>query len=726
MVVLYSCTLFLSAFLLFALQPILGKLLLPLYGGAPAVWNTCMVFFQTMLLFGYFYANKLTLTRNFGVQAALHLLALGGASWFLFFHTEIGRELGSPSEQPAFHLIRILSEKVGIPFLLIASTSSLLQNWFGTVRSSKPRDPYHLYSASNLGSLAALLAYPFLLEPALTLSNQLLYWKWGYLLLLVLIAACACVRARQGGVETPALEKRSELTWRRRLSWFLLSFLPSSLLIGTTTYLSTDIAAVPLLWILPLVLYLASFVIAFSRTGAKIGQDRLFALGRVAAFLSCVAILGIILESNQPAFLFYPAHLLLFFLLALLCHLRLTEDRPPVDRLTDFYFWLSLGGVAGGMFNTLLAPNLFSMVAEYPLAILCATLFRQGKGKAALSWKSDLLFSVLLALLVIALARGVALAGFGAGRLVNLAVLGPPMILAYRAVNQPRRYAFGVIAIYAACLFFFSGRGHLLEYRERTFFGTNKVERDGNGRFRMFFHGSTLHGQQFLDPERRHVASAYFSRRGPMGRIFDLARKGIPGFSQVGVVGLGAGTLATYAEQGDAWTFYELDPSVLRIAYDSGFFTFLRDSKAPLRFVLGDARLRLREAGDGGFDLLILDAFSSDSIPSHLLTREAVDLYWSKLRSDGMLVFNVSSRYFDFRPLLAALARESGARAYYIDHDMSEDVSERTGAAPSSWIVMVRSGGVFTALGDDKAWTLLEDNETKAWTDDYSNILTLF
>jgi spermidine synthase len=730
---LYASTLFTSAFLLFVLQPMVGKLLLPLYGGTPAVWNVCLVFFQTMLLLGYLYANRLSRFRYSHLQFFLHFSIFAAAGYFLQKPLSAHSEFSHPSmTEPVSTLLVILIKFLGIPFLWLSATSSLLQNWFSQSEHPSANDPYFLFAASNFGSLTALLLYPLGIEPFFTLSTQFLVWKQGYWVLGGLILLCAISWKRWPGKKELSLSiPLSRVSWKTRMRWIMLSFVPSSLLIGATTYLSTDIAAVPLLWIIPLLLYLVSFIAAFSRMTKLLGVTQVFWLGRMVAFGSCVAVLGIILESNHPAWLFFPLHLILFFLICLLCNLRLAQSRPPVDRLTEFYFWISLGGALGGIFNTLLAPHLFTMVAEYPLIILIGTLFRERDPKQE-DPREDLLMDVVIGLLaaatVFTLNKVVLAAGLGTGKGINLLVLGLPMLLAYRFVNRPRRYALAVLAIYASSLFFFSGRGNELVYRERTFYGINKVERDSEGKFQLFYHGSTLHGQQFLDPAKRSEPLAYFSRESPIAQVFEMARSGHPDkISNLAIVGLGVGTMAAYAQKGEAWTFYEIDPGVLRLARDSGYFTFLKESASHVenRFILGDARLRLKEAPDGEFDVLILDAFTSDSIPVHLMTREAVSLYWQKLKPDGILVFNVSNRYFDLAPTLSALAKDSGASAFLAEHDISEAQSNATGIAPSSWIAMVKQPENWAKISKNRRWLRLEPDNSRVWTDDFSNILSL-
>jgi spermidine synthase len=732
MLISYAFALFWAAFLLFTLQPMVGKTLLPLFGGTPAVWNVCMVFFQTILLAGYLYAHGICKTANFRWQTFFHLSFLLFGSFFLLQNLQLNFEIGSiNSSQPSIILLQILLQNLGIPFLLLSATASLLQSWFSTSNHVAASDPYFLYASSNLGSLLALVSYPLWIEPLFTVSQQFSYWKVGFYFLIFLIGICAFLRRKNAPVLLNKNEgKSSSLKNKDRFLLFLYAFVPSSLLLGITNYLSTDVAAIPLLWVIPLILYLLSFIVAFSKLGKIFGEKQNFLLGRFVAFGTCVAILGIILESNQPAILFFPVHLTLFFLICLLSHLRLAQSRPNTNSLTEFYFWISFGGAIGGIFNTLVAPLAFSIIAEYPIMLLLGSTFRKGEligeeKKTTISF--DLLFFVILAATIFFLSSLVKLSGLEPGRLVNLFVLGAPMILAYRFVKQPRRFALGVLAVYLGSVFFFSGRGHHLIYRERTFFGTNKIEQDAKKKFMLFFHGSTLHGQQALDPQKRKEPLAYFSKESPIAEVFSISRSNIQNFHRVGIVGLGAGTLATYSIKGESWIYYEIDPSVVKIARDSGYFTFLRDSAAfdTSEFVIGDARLMLKNSLSEKFDLLVLDAFSSDSIPVHLITTEALQLYWEKLQPNGVLVFNVSSRYFQFGPLLAALAEETSAKAFIREHDLTEEVVERDGTAPSSWVVMIKKENPLPAFELNKKWIPLKPRGIQPWSDDYSNLLSI-
>lgn len=729
-VILYSITLFFSAFLLFALQPMVGKVLLPFFGGTPGVWNVCLVFFQSMLLGGYIYANRLSRIRKFSFQVLCHLALLIFALFFLRKSIFESVATFQPSiESPIFSLLLLLVVSLAVPFLLLSATSSLLQSWFSESGHARAKDPYFLFVSSNLGSLLALIAYPFFLEPNIRLSNQFQLWKAGYFSLFILIFVCALFRLKNREIAKAKVNsEREKIIPRKKAHWFILSFIPSSLLIGVTTFLSADVAAFPLLWLIPLVLYLGSFIVAFSQVGIQFSKKQNFLLGRATAFLACVVIIGIILESSQPAKIFLPANLILFFIVAILCHIRLVQIRPASENLTEFYFWISLGGAAGGIFNTMIAPKLFSVVAEYPILILLGTIFRSGSvlpDSEKPNFRRDFGYALLVSMLFIFLSKCISHFEIAPTKLVILIVLGIPMILAYRTVKFPQRYALAVGLLYISSLFFFSSRGHHLLYRVRTFYSTLKVETDANNKFTMLFHGSTLHGRQLLDSERHKLPIGYYSKGSPVSEVFQFARKENGNFSKVGIIGLGTGTLAAYGLKGEQWSFYEIDPMVIHLARDSNYFSYLKDSEifSNAQFLEGDARIRLKESENSKFDLLIFDAFSSDSIPTHLLTAEALSLYQEKLKSGGIMLFHVSSWYFNLAPVLGSVAKNLGMQAFLKAQYLTEEDEEKDGRVSSKWIVVTKDEVLSKKMGTKLGWKALDAKAGFLWTDDYSNIL---
>ncbi len=686
---LFALTLFIGSALIFVVEPMFAKMILPLLGGSPAVWNTCVVFFQAGLLAGYAYAHVLTTRLSVRQQAITHgvLVLLAAAT----LPVALRPGWTPPVEgTPVPWLLLILTLGLGAPFMVVSATAPLLQKWFAGTDLPSARDPYYLYSASNVGSILALLAYPFVIEPSWSLSQQSVTWSAGYAVFAALTITCAVVAARRhvsGGFRLSAsaeasagprrgamreggqAEETSDLpaeagshttvvTWRVRAHWLALSIVPSSLLLGLTTYLSTDIAAVPLLWTVPLTLYLLSFVLAFAPV--QVVPARL--VDRTMPLLVAVLVLSIAAGAGgRILLLLIPLHLVVFFVCALHLHTALAQRRPGTHHLTEFYLWLACGGVLGGLFNTFIAPLAFNGIVEYPAAIVAACLVR--------SWpEGSTPRRVLRADVVLPLALGAVTLGVAyalRAQVLSAAVFTGLLTLLTLACfsfsRRPVRFGLGVaVMLIAAQLYPRDGQTLLLA--ERTFFGVLRVRADASTNRRVLMHGSTVHGEQSVDPARRHEPLSYYHRSGPMGQLMHALGDRLEGAS-IGVVGLGAGSLAAYASPGQQWTFYEIDPAVARLARAGGAFTFLRDCGPSCDVVLGDARLSLARRQASGYSLLVLDAFSSDGIPVHLLTREALELYLARLAPDGILAFHISNRHLRLQPVLAAVAEEWGLSA---------------------------------------------------------------
>jgi hypothetical protein len=729
---LFALALLVSASLLFCVQPMIAKMILPLLGGSPSVWNVCMVFFQAMLLIGYSYAHATTVWLGVRRQVILHLGLLWLPLLILpFAITEGAARSLSPHVNPTGWLLALLLSTVGLPFFVVATTAPLLQKWFAETGHPSGKDPYFLYAASNLGSLVALLGYPILMEPRLRMAQQSAFWAVGYAALMALTVACAfyVLRARGGLPQTvdepadPPAAGHPRLI--QRLKWVALAFVPSSLLLGVTTYLSTDVASIPLFWVIPLALYLLTFIVAFSRRSIL----PLSLATRTMRIIMILLVLVICLGTVQAVFI--PLHLLTFFMAALVCHGELARERPAVRHLTEFYLAVSIGGVLGGIFNALVAPVVFDRVAEYPLALVLAALAlpraASGSGQRA-AWARRLDFALPLALGAVLLAWVRLGSEYSADRLPSelgmKVAFGLGGLICFTFAERPVRFALGVASLLAAGMLM--NQGHVL-HRERSFFGTTRVVLVEGGSYHQLSQGNTLHGQQSLDPARRREPLLYYHRTGPIGQVVDVAFQRSLG-SSVAVVGLGTGSLAAYARPDQCWKFYEIDPAVVRIARDPAYFTYLHDCEASrLEIILGDARLRLRDAPEHAYGLLILDAFSSDAIPVHLLTRESLDLYRRKLLPDGLIAFHISNRYLDLAPVLGALARDSGmvCRVRQDVHVKAED--ERMGKSASIWAVMANREADLGALAEDPAWVspFVRPSES-AWTDDFSSVFDHF
>jgi spermidine synthase len=746
--VLYAATLFVGATLLFLVQPLIGKVLLPLLGGTPGVWNTCMVFFQAVLLGGYLYAHRSIARLGIRRQAALHLglLLLVPIAFAVAVSARgspvpaIASLLPADQDYPIFGLIAFLAAAVGVPFFVLSTTAPLLQRWFASTGHPSAHDPYFLYAASNAGSLVGLLSYPFLIEPRLPLAEQ--QWMWavgvGIYAVMVLVCAVMVMGRRSGSRESrgESSELRVPRSALRTGTWVALAALPSAMLLAVTTHLTTDLAPVPLLWVVPLSLYLLSFILVFARWPDRVHRG----VGRITPMLLLFVVVSLVTDAAEPWGLIAGLHLAAFFGVCLVCHGELAKHRPPAEQLTAFYFWLSLGGVLGGAFTALVAPVIFHRLGlvEYPLLLVLAALVRP-RSEGVGSGLRPVDVALVLGLLVIALSlvyvvpRYVALpAGSDAAeamvaRLVRSGLMfGMPAVVAFALVRRPARYALALASLLIAGVLAPSQLGETL-YRERNFFGVVKVVRSTDGKFIRMVHGRTLHGQQRTDETGPPRPMTYYHERGPVGNLY----RSLPPerLRRVAVVGLGTGAIAAYARPGQGWTFYEIDPAVARIASDTNYFTFLANCRADrCDIVLGDARRQLARAPDGGFDLLILDAFSSDAIPVHLLTREALALYVQKLAPGGILAMHLSNNHLDLPPLVDRMAADfSPPLVARYNHDFPTDAEKADGKTASQWMVLARTAADLGPMARGPHWQPLRDGrDGPVWRDDFANLLSVW
>lgn len=709
----FSATLFTSAALLFTVEPMFAKMVLPRLGGSPAVWNTCVVFFQAAMLAGYAYAHVSSRRLTLGQQAAVHVLLIVLAAFVL--PVAIPADWVPPVDgSPIPGLLALLFVTIGAPFFIVSATAPLLQKWFSETDHPSARDPYFLYAASNLGSIAALLAYPFLVEPLWPLSLQSEGWTISYVLFGALTVICVlAVPSRTRASQQVLTDAPSEpISWARRGRWLALAFVPSSLMLGVTTFLSTDVAAMPLLWTIPLALYLLTFVIAFA--SRPIVPARATSRAALVLVLSMMALtlVGIV----QPAWVIMPIHLAGFFTAALMLHGELSRDRPSTHHLTEFYLWISIGGLLGGAFNTLLAPILFSSVLEYPLVLALALGFRPPPARSTgrtVTLQDLGLASALAITITIAL---VALRTGAIGSIGLSAAAGVGGILFAASAKRPIRLGLALMLVVLGMARLTPPGGDVL-HAERTFYGVHRVTSDrASGRQRLF-HGSTLHGEQSLDPRVRQEPLTYYHRTGPVGQMLGQLSEQL---EHVGVIGLGAGSLAAYALPGQQWTFFEIDPAVARIAANPEWFTYLSGCGSACTVVLGDARLSLASRDDT-YDLIVLDAFSSDAIPAHLLTREALALYLGRLSNRGVIAFHISNRHLDLRPAVASLTAERGLATRVQLHRPSNESEAKT----SLWIVAARNADALGPLAGDPRWQELTTRSPRVWSDDYSDILSV-
>ncbi|MBI3556317.1 MAG: fused MFS/spermidine synthase [Deltaproteobacteria bacterium] len=718
MAFLYSATLFVSAFLLFSVQPLAGKILLPLLGGSPDVWNTCMLFFQALLLLGYLYAHALSRYVPRRAQGPLHLAIAAGTCACIIGKGALGPDASTlAGSWPVGWILRTLTLWLGAPVFLLASTSPLLQLWYSRSGKSGTRDPYFLYSASNLGSLIALLGFPLLIEPAFSLSRARWLWNAGFFLLAGTLALIALTPHARAGKPLPPTRRIPTLQLAR---WVWLAFIPSSLLLGVTTYLSTDIAPVPLLWVIPLALYLLSFIVA--TRGIK--PASLQALGRVLALTALFTIIALSRYFDYPGLLLILLHLTLFTVAATLCHGLLMSSRPPAGRLTEFYLCVALGGALGGIFNSLVAPVVFQTLAEYPMAILIAVFLRPMRVEKAFKARAlwvDVAYALGIGICVTVLPALALRLTWLPQHLHNTLVIGLPAVLTLRAIGNRNRFTLALLALNVCTTLLPANEQNILT-RQRGFFGSLLVFDDTDRKAVMLFHGRTLHGVQSRRPELQAEPLSYYSKTGPIGEVLQRS----PWRRDVAVVGLGTGSLAAYARPKENWTFYEINPQISAIARNADYFTFLRDSPGAdkVAIELGDARLRLSARADATLDLLIVDAFGSDSIPVHLITREALELYWRKLRPSGWLAFHISNKYLDLTRALGPLAAATGAQAL-TRNDHRKDVEGL--ARSSKWLLMARSPESLKPFAADPNWKHIEaaGDSGHVWSDDYFNLLAL-
>lgn len=729
---LFAVAIFTSASLVFVVQPMVTKLVLPMLGGSPQVWNTAMVFFQAALLAGYGYAHLLQRIASLRTQVMVHLGLLAAAA--LFLPLSVNGLLGDPDPAaPILWLLGTLALSVGAPFAVLSATAPLLQAWYARVRAGHAdgKNPYVLYAASNLGSFLALLSYPVLIEPLATLSGQRWGWTAGYGLFVALILVMAVTvwkRRTEAAPEPAQLDRSAPLTWKERTILILLAAAPSSLMLGVTAHLSTDVASAPFLWVIPLALYLLTFVIAFQAKPWIPLPITLVIQGAVGA----VAVTLAAFRSDEWLVLF-SISILAFFFTTLMCHQLLAARRPAPDRLTEFYLLMSLGGVVGGAFTALLAPVIFNDVWEYPLMLVLVGLARPwGKG-----WKLEyreayfLLAGLVIAALPPAI-HGVVHANQSLWsmfqdpavfRQITVIMLGAAAVCAFLIRDRALAY-FALLAAMTASAQWIN-KGYDATYTERSFFGVMSVsnvpdERLG-GDVHVLMHGTTLHGAQARDPRYACAPTMYYAPTTPIGQSAVMIQNRRPAVN-IGVVGQGSGAMAAYKRPGDTLTFFEIDPMVDRLSRDPQWFTYISDcAQGPVRTVLGDARLTLDDEPAGSYDLLIIDAFSSDAVPTHLLTQEAIEGYLKLVKPDGVVVLHLSNRNLDITLPAVAAARALGVPERHQIYVESRDAPDMAEASTEALILSPTPQGM-ADFAADPSWRVLAPTEVRPWTDDYVNL----
>jgi hypothetical protein len=713
---LFVATIFAGSFLLFLIQPMVARMALPRLGGAPAVWNSAMLVYQALLLAGYAYAHAIGRLPQ-RQQVLIHLTVLAVAALWL----PLGLAAITPpaDASPTLWVPWLLAISIGPLFFAISAQAPLMQRWFALSRPGN--DPYPLYAASNLGSFGGLLAYPLLVEPGLTLVQQSLLWTAGYGLVVLLVGSVAVGAGRSASVivrEAPATAPPQ----RRELAlWILLSAIPSGLILATTTHLTTDIVAMPLIWVMPLGLYLLSFSIAFrDRSPLGAALERGFALVIVVAagMVSFAGVLNPLLAGAMD--------LLLLFVVSVTLHRELYRRRPDPSRLTGFYLAMSFGGVIGGAFCALAAPVLFNWVYEYPALILLA-----GVAAPGMALPADLRpsarrrrWTCVVALLLSLVAGDLLIPGLAYP--LRLVALGALAVLT-RSIAVDRT-GFGLCLV---PLMLGLGGWQTVAIsatdgaRARSYFGVYSITQTPTAR--MLTHGTTVHGIQLRKPGQERTPTSYYGPTSGVGLAMAAAPRLFGADARIGVVGLGAGTLACYAQPGQDWRFYEIDPAVAEIARDPRRFTFLSRCmpSAPIR--IGDARLTLAGEREAPLDLLVVDAFSSDAVPAHLLTLEAMEIYRHRLAPGGLLMVHISNRFMDLRRVLAAAASNGGWTAALRD-DQPDAAKRATYQSASTWVALAPDRATISGLISSAPglWRPLTGRAGfSPWTDDYGSILPI-
>lgn len=667
----YGLTIFLSAFLLFQVQPLIGKMILPWFGGSAAVWTTCMLFFQMVLLLGYMYSHWVVRYLRPSNQSLVHASLLLLSLLLIPISPSLDwKPLGD--ENPTLRILGLLTVSIGLPYFVLSTTGPLLQAWFARERSGLV--PYRLFALSNFGSMLALLAYPVLVEPVLPIVWQ--SYTWSGLYACFVLACCLLAwRGRHGqALSFPVHSVAQAPTWRDRLMWVALAACPSILMVADTSFLTANIAPMPMIWVAPLALYLLSFILSFERAG---WYRRGIFLPLFLVALCALAYLPTMGINELPIAWSMGINLSAFFVICMVCHGELARQQPHPAYLTAYFLMLAVGGVLGGFFVGVLAPYWFDSNYEFSIAII--------------------------------------LSGIVSAMAVLSRVEFPSL--------QRRRTVIAASMLLLLALSWVRIDDHLqetdgAEVTARNFYGTLQVYENVSRERRSLLHGQIVHGRQSTNPDKLDWATTYYSPQGGAGRVMQI-KAGSQTPMRVGVVGLGIGTLATYARSGDVFRFYEIDPLVIELAQKN--FSYLSRSKANIDMVLGDARLKLEREPDQNYDVLVIDAFSGDSVPIHLLTFEAFDQYARHLKPDGVLAVHITNRFLNLRPVMASAAHHLGMEMRLVDGegDGSKLINH------SRWSIMSRDPAFFQQAELSDATRFQADAKFRPWKDDYSSILSV-
>ena len=724
---LFLITILTGSFLLFLVQPMIARMALPRLGGAPAVWNSAMLVYQALLLAGYAYAHRLTQTSP-RRQAIIHIILFAVAILWL----PIGlANLQPPADgSPIFWVPWLLIASIGPLFFVVAAQAPLMQRWYSM--SGNQGEPYALYAASNIGSFGGLIAYPILVEPFTTLQSQKWIWSGIYLALMALVGICAIQIWRTAGANTTPTEaaaNEAPIGWRRRLYWIILAAVPSGLMLSTTSHLTTDLMAMPLIWVIPLGIYLLSFSVAFADN-----QKPAYWISRFAPIVLIVSAAFVFVVWGKAAIGGLTASLSLLFIVAVALHNEMYRTRPAPAQLTSFYLMMSVGGVLGGFFCAIVAPLLFDWTWEHPILILMAAALLPAIPLLRLNENDKRLPLIMVVIGMIALALGL----FGGisepveSSFTKILLAATIMTLGIAVAGFRIPFLLAVAGLLTINGGWYSVQQSLDGVRMRSYFGTYTVNASESGRVRWLNHGTTMHGMQLLDDPTRPIS--YYPDTSGVGIAMLNAPRLYGPEASIGVVGLGTGTLACYRRPGQYWQFFEIDPLVIEIARERKIFSFLEKCAPDVPITLGDARLTLAAVPEGKFDILALDAFSSDSIPLHLLTKEAFATYRKALKPDGILLVHISNRYIDLNPVVAAEAKANGWSAA-LRHDSPTEQLINRGTRASQWIALSRDPAKLAELTgkidkvksryyNSEQWLQLDaPGKTSPWTDDYASVL---
>ncbi|MFY8074083.1 MAG: fused MFS/spermidine synthase [Sphingorhabdus lacus] len=724
---LFLITILTGSFLLFLVQPMIARMALPRLGGAPAVWNSAMLVYQALLLAGYAYAHRLTQTSP-RRQAIIHITLFAVAILWL----PIGlANLQPPADgSPIFWVPWLLIASIGPLFFVVAAQAPLMQRWYSM--SGNQGEPYALYAASNIGSFGGLIAYPILVEPFTTLQSQKWIWSGIYLALMALVGICAIQIWRTAGANTTPTEaaaNEAPIGWRRRLYWIILAAVPSGLMLSTTSHLTTDLMAMPLIWVIPLGIYLLSFSVAFADN-----QKPAYWISRFAPIVLIVSAAFVFVVWGKAAIGGLTASLSLLFIVAVALHNEMYRTRPAPAQLTSFYLMMSVGGVLGGFFCAIVAPLLFDWTWEHPILILMAAALLPAIPLLRLNENDKRLPLIMVVIGMIALALGL----FGGisepveSSFTKILLAATIMTLGIAVAGFRIPFLLAVAGLLTINGGWYSVQQSLDGVRMRSYFGTYTVNASESGRVRWLNHGTTMHGMQLLDDPTRPIS--YYPDTSGVGIAMLNAPRLYGPEASIGVVGLGTGTLACYRRPGQYWQFFEIDPLVIEIARERKIFSFLEKCAPDVPITLGDARLTLAAVPEGKFDILALDAFSSDSIPLHLLTKEAFATYRKALKPDGILLVHISNRYIDLNPVVAAEAKANGWSAA-LRHDSPTEQLINRGNRASQWIALSRDPAKLAELTgkvdkvksryyNSEQWLQLDaPGKTSPWTDDYASVL---